>query len=80
LRRRRSDRCTCRYKGVSFLKFLLSREKDVDVFCECNWTRRRPPVIEVYPKGFIPPHYGNRDKARPKNAHRPASETPEETA
>ena len=25
---------TCRYKGVSFLKFLLSREQDVDVFCQ----------------------------------------------
>jgi hypothetical protein len=24
---------TCRYKGVSFLKFLLSRETDIDSFC-----------------------------------------------
>jgi len=25
---------TCRYKGVSFLEFLLSNEKDIDAFCE----------------------------------------------
>ena len=24
---------TCRYRGVSFLKFLLSRETDIDAFC-----------------------------------------------
>ena len=25
---------TCNYKGVSFLKFLLSRELDIDRFCQ----------------------------------------------
>lgn len=24
---------TCKYKGISFLKFMLSKEKDIDVFC-----------------------------------------------
>ena len=41
---------TCRYKGLSFLKFLLSKELDIDVFA----TRRKSipaPTIEVYPDG-----------------------------
>jgi predicted RecB family nuclease len=48
---------TCRNRGVSFLKFLLSREPDVDSFCEGRRPKRRPPVIEVYPDGYIPPHF-----------------------
>jgi hypothetical protein len=47
---------TRRYKGVSFLKFLLSREQDVDVFCEGKQQRHEAP-LETYPKGFVPPHY-----------------------
>jgi predicted RecB family nuclease len=47
---------TCRYKGVSFLKFLLSREQDVDVFCKGK-QQKREAIIETYPKGFIPPHF-----------------------
>ena len=39
---------TCRYRGVSFLKFLLSRERDIDAFCEKPRRRRRFPIIEVY--------------------------------
>jgi hypothetical protein len=46
---------TSRYRGISFLKFLLSREQDVDAFGTRRRTRRRP-VIETYPKGFTPPH------------------------
>ncbi|MBI5594050.1 MAG: IS66 family transposase [Deltaproteobacteria bacterium] len=47
---------TCRYKGISFLKFLLSRERDIDRFCAGNRSPRRRSAIELYPKGFIPPH------------------------
>ncbi len=47
---------TCHYKGISFLKFLLSRERDVDIFCERPHRKRRSPAIELYPKGFIPSH------------------------
>jgi hypothetical protein len=54
---------TCRYKGVSFLKFLLSREKDVDAFCRGKRRRRRPPALEMYPKGYTPPHRVRRRKA-----------------
>jgi predicted RecB family nuclease len=55
---------TCRYKGVSFLKFLLSRGKDMDAFCQGKIRKRGPTVIEVYPKGFVPPHFRNRELAK----------------
>jgi hypothetical protein len=28
---------TCEYRGISFLDFLLSRERDIDVFCQRVW-------------------------------------------
>jgi hypothetical protein len=48
---------TCRYRGVSFLKFLLSRERDVDAFCEHPRRKRRRPLIEVYPSGVTRPGF-----------------------
>jgi hypothetical protein len=47
---------TCRYKGVSFLRFLMSGCKDVDAFGTARRGRRWLPAIQVYPKGFVPPH------------------------
>ena len=38
---------TCRYKGVSFLKFLLSKELDVDVYCEGKRQNRQASSIEA---------------------------------
>jgi uncharacterized protein (TIGR03067 family) len=49
---------TCRYKGLSFLKFLLSKERDIDAFCQRPRRRRRPPIIEFYPKGMNRPDFG----------------------
>jgi predicted RecB family nuclease len=49
---------TCRYRGVSFLRFLLSRERDVDAFCEHPRRKRRRPLIEVYPSGVTRPSFG----------------------
>ena len=49
---------TCRYRGVSFLKFLLSRERDLDAFCQRRRRRRRSPLIEAYPKGVVRPDFG----------------------
>jgi hypothetical protein len=47
----------CRYRGISFLKFLLSRERDLEAYGAKRRARRqRRLLIEVYPKGFIPPH------------------------
>ena len=49
---------TCRYRGVSFLKFLLSGERDVDAFCGHPRRKRRRPPIEVYPRGVTRPCFG----------------------
>jgi hypothetical protein len=46
---------TCRYKGVSFFKFLLSKQRDVDGFRAGKRISRRLG-IELYPKGYTPPH------------------------
>jgi hypothetical protein len=32
---------TCRYKGISFLKFMLSKRRDVDAFCTNKRKLRR---------------------------------------
>jgi transposase IS66 family protein len=65
---------TCRYRGVSFLKFLLSRERDIDAFCVKPRRRRRFPIIEVYPKGI------ERTDSRPRTrtASKPESQGLEE--
>jgi predicted RecB family nuclease len=47
---------TCKYKGVSFLRFLLSGEKDVDRFIEAGGKTRRLTGLELYPKGFSSNH------------------------
>jgi predicted RecB family nuclease len=58
---------TCRFRGISFLKFLLSRERDIDAYAMRRRAKRRRPMIEVYPKGFTPPHLaGMRYKAAQK--------------
>ena len=31
---------TCKYKGISFLKFMLSKQKDIDYYCE-KYLRKR---------------------------------------
>lgn len=46
---------TCRLKNVSFLKFLLSQERDIDAFTAGKRRRRRKPRVETYPKGHLPP-------------------------
>ena len=43
---------TCRYRGINFLKFLLSRERNIDAFNATKRRRRRRHAIELYPKGF----------------------------
>ena len=53
---------TCKYKGVSFLKFLLSRELDIDRFCEGAVNHSGPPPIDVYPAGFSFRRFGDRKR------------------
>jgi predicted RecB family nuclease len=50
---------TCRVRDMSFLKFLLSRERDIDAFAAGGRRRRRALRIELYPKGFLPPSIGS---------------------
>jgi predicted RecB family nuclease len=45
---------TCRVRNISFLNFLLSRERDMDAFAAAKRRRRRVPRIELYPKGYLP--------------------------
>jgi hypothetical protein len=61
---------TCKYRGISFLKFLLSGEQDVEAFCQGGRKKRRPPSLEVYPKGF------SRSGRRTKGAKGIKGETP----
>jgi hypothetical protein len=49
---------TCRYRGVSFFQFLRSGQRDLDLFWGTG-RRRRLAEIQMYPKGFIPPHYSS---------------------
>ncbi len=60
---------TCRYRGVCFFQFLQSGQRDLDLFCQTR-RRRHFPVIQTYPKGFIPPHYTRVQKPRGTSASR----------
>jgi hypothetical protein len=67
---------TCRYRGVSFLKFLLSRERDVDAFCEHPRRKRRRPPIEIYPSGVTRPSMGPTKKQPVSPASSPDPPSP----
>ena len=43
---------TCRVRDISFLKFLLSRERDMDAFAASKRQRQSVSRIELYPKGL----------------------------
>jgi predicted RecB family nuclease len=58
---------TCRYRGVSFLKFLLSRETDMDAFRQGGWRKTPPSVVEFYPEGVVRPDFGERTRADAKS-------------
>jgi predicted RecB family nuclease len=49
---------SCEYKGISFLRFLKSGIRDVDAFRDRGKPGRGQglPAIQLYPKGFTPPH------------------------
>jgi hypothetical protein len=49
---------TCKYRGVSFLKFLLSQEEDVEAYCRRGRKKKNPPqTLEVYPEDFFRTHF-----------------------
>ncbi len=76
---------TCHYKGVSFLRFLLSRERDIDEFRQHQKRKRRVPSIETYPKGIVRPDIGGTirrvpdDKAGKKAFREQAGQRPTST-
>jgi predicted RecB family nuclease len=43
---------TCKYKGLSFLQFLLSKEKDVDIFRANRGQGTSQPTVDLVPEGF----------------------------
>lgn len=55
---------TCKYKGVNFLKFLLSGEREIDKFCEKRRGKPRIANVELYPKGFTPAAPAQRLRAK----------------
>ncbi len=69
---------TCRYKGLEFLPFLLSGERDIEAFATSKSRARRKVAFPVYPHGYVPPHYAAikrlRERAPIKALHEPPSE------
>jgi predicted RecB family nuclease len=59
---------TCRIRDISFLKFLLSREHDMDAFTARGRQRRRAPQVELYPKGYLPSSILSLRRGRPSRA------------
>jgi hypothetical protein len=55
-----SIRLTCKYKGMSFLKFLLSRQTDVDQFGKEGARKKLIPSLELHPEGVPPPRPSRR--------------------
>jgi hypothetical protein len=62
---------TCRYKEISFFKFLLAKQRDIDVFCAAKRRRDQYRSIELYPRGFI-----NSDHVRPVPARTRSARLP----
>jgi predicted RecB family nuclease len=50
---------SCKYKGVSFLRFLLSGQTDIEAIRDRSAKRVLPPV-ELYPVGAVPTHPSRR--------------------
>jgi hypothetical protein len=61
---------TCRCRRVSFLKFFLSEQQDVESFCRGEQKKKRTPRLEVYPTGF------SRSGRKTKTTRRSNSQTP----
>jgi hypothetical protein len=61
---------TCRYRGISFLKFLLSKERDIDVFCAAKRKRRQRRSVELYPRGFTTSPHVRPERARTNSRRR----------
>jgi predicted RecB family nuclease len=65
---------TCRVRDISFLEFLLSRERDIDAFAAGKRRRQRTPRIELYPKGYLPSSIGSLRRGQAIRARDTAAE------
>jgi hypothetical protein len=43
---------TCEYRGISFLRFLLSQEKDLDKYHDSGHFSYGKPPLQIYPEGY----------------------------
>jgi predicted RecB family nuclease len=56
---------TCKYRGISFLRFLLSREKDLDKFHDTGRVVVAKTSLQLFPKGLSNvPNQGRSKKAK----------------
>ena len=56
---------TCKYRGISFLRFLLSRERSLNHFHDSGRLVHKPIGLELYPKGLSNfPQQGRSKKAK----------------
>jgi hypothetical protein len=65
---------TCRVRGISFLKFLLSRKRDISTFSASERLRRRTACVELYPKGYLPPALISLRRGKTGMIHGPGSD------
>ena len=74
---------TCRYRGISFLRFMLSREVDLVGFRDRKGPKVSRPLLETFPDGYIPANFAKlyeRQKRRPLDGQQgeaPPTETGE---
>jgi hypothetical protein len=68
---------TCRYKGVRFLRFLLSGERDLDRFIEARGKRRLKHSLETCPKGFSANHQKRKGDGKQRPSQGDANQPPE---
>ena len=61
---------TCKYRGTSFLRFLLSGEKDIDTYRDSGRPTPGPLSLQVYPEGCSSyARYRTKTKAKPSERH-----------
>ena len=54
---------TCEYRGISFLRFMLSEEKAINTFNDLGYPTSGRHSLQVYPKGYSS-YYRNSTKRR----------------
>ena len=70
---------SCKYRGVSFLKFLLSQEQDIEAFCQRGRRKKRRPRLEVYSEGVPGKRRGKKKRRDSKKASQQSPRGPTAT-